>query len=49
MKQSTLALEYRAKYGWEMPTLKLARIMYKENELLFKDLDRARQSLRAIE
>jgi len=49
MKQSLLALEYRNKYGWEMPTLKLARIMYGENELLFTNLESARSALRAIE
>jgi predicted phosphodiesterase len=49
MKQSLLALEYRNKYGWEMPTLKLARIMYGENKLLFTNLESARSALRAIE
>jgi len=39
---------YRAKYP-EYPTLKLARIMYNENALLFKDIDQARQNLRYIE
>lgn len=39
---------YRAKYP-EYPTLKLARIMYSENALLFKDVDQARQNLRYIE
>lgn len=32
-----------------MPTLKLARIMYAENNLLFKNLEAARDSLRRIE
>jgi predicted phosphodiesterase len=32
-----------------MPTLKAARIMYNENNLTFKDVDDARQSLRSIE
>ena len=33
----------------EMPTLKLARIMYSENNMLFKDVEDARTSLRYIE
>ena len=32
-----------------MPTLKLARIMYKDNNLMFKDVEDARSSLRQIE
>jgi predicted phosphodiesterase len=44
-----LAREYRKKYGMEMPTLKLARIMYNENNIMFKDIDDARWSLRYIE
>ena len=44
-----IARNYRDKYGMDMPTLKLARIMYSENELLFKSLDDARCRLRAIE
>ncbi|MFN5250657.1 MAG: metallophosphoesterase [Bacteroidota bacterium] len=32
-----------------MPTTKLARILYKENNLVFKDVERARSSLRHIE
>jgi len=44
-----LARKYRDKYGMEMPTLKLARIMYNENNLTFKDVENARESLRAIE
>lgn len=44
-----LARQYRDKHGMEMPTLKLARIMYKENPLAFKDIEQARQSLRSIE
>jgi len=41
--------EYREKYGMEMPTLKLARIIYKENPLQFKNVERARTALRYIE
>jgi predicted phosphodiesterase len=33
----------------EMPTLKLARIMYKDNNLMFKNVEDARSSLRQIE
>ena len=47
--KSSVAREYRKKHGAEMPTLKLARIMYKENNLLFKDVEDARGRLRAIE
>lgn len=43
------ARAYRKKYGKKMPTLKLARIMYKENPLLFKDVEAARSRLRYIE
>jgi predicted phosphodiesterase len=44
-----IARDYRGKYGWEMPTLKLARIMYKENNLAFTDVEKARTALRRIE
>lgn len=44
-----IAREYRDKWGMQMPTLALARIMYKENNLAFKDVDDARSALRAIE
>lgn len=44
-----LAREYRIKYGMDMPTLKLARIMYKENNLSFTSVEVARGALRAIE
>lgn len=44
-----LARQYRDEHGMDMPTLKLARIMYKENPLAFKDLEQARQALRSIE
>lgn len=46
--KSDVAREYRTKYP-DIPTLKLARIMYKENNLLFKDVEEARTSLRYIE
>lgn len=47
--KSDLGRLYREKYGNEMPTLKLARIMYRENKLLFKDVEDARTTLRYIE
>jgi predicted phosphodiesterase len=44
-----LAREYREKYGAEMPSLKLARLMYGKNKLRFKDLESARAAIRYIE
>lgn len=49
MNRADLARHYRDIYGMIMPTLKLARIMYKENNLFFKDIEDARNSLRYIE
>lgn len=49
MSKVAIARKYRDKFGMEMPTLKLARIMYKENNLLFKDVEDARTTLRRIE
>jgi hypothetical protein len=49
MKKSQLCREYRTKYGMEMPTKSLARIMYKEHPLLFTNLEDARARLRVIE
>jgi len=49
MSKSALARQYRDKHGMEMPTRKLARIMYSENSLMFKDEEDARWVLRAIE
>ena len=43
------AKEYRQKHGQEMPTLKLARIMYNENKELFFSVEDARYWLRRIE
>jgi predicted phosphodiesterase len=45
---SALAKKYRTKYP-DMPTLKLARIMYNENNLSFSNVDNARSCLRYIE
>jgi predicted phosphodiesterase len=49
MNKSTIAKLYREKYGNEMPTLKLARIMYKDSPAAFKDVEDARKSIRYIE
>jgi predicted phosphodiesterase len=49
MNKLSIAREYREKYGWDMPSLKLARIMYKDNPLLFTTLDATRSLLRLIE
>lgn len=45
---SQLAREYRLKFP-DMATLTLARILYKENVSVYKDVDSARSSLRYIE
>ena len=45
---TSLARDYRTKYP-DMPTKKLARIMYSENNLLFTTEESARSSLRYIE
>jgi len=47
--QVTTARKYRKEHGEEMPTLKLARIMYNENKLLFTNQEHARKTLRYIE
>ena len=49
MSRPNIAREARDKYGWEMPTLKLARILYAENPLLFTNVEDARKVLRGIE
>lgn len=49
MTKTDLARKYRDEYGMEMPTLKLARIMYKENNLLFSNVNAARICLSRIE
>jgi len=48
MTKSDLCRQYRDKYP-DMPTLKLARIIYKDNPLQFNNVDGARSLLRAIE
>jgi predicted phosphodiesterase len=48
MNKAVISRSYREKYP-NYPTLKLARIMYEDNKLLFKNVDSARGSLRYIE
>lgn len=47
--KADIADEYRDKYGRDMPTLKLARIMHRDNPLMFNHVEDARKSLRYIE
>lgn len=49
MTKVELCNQYREKYGWEMPTLKLARIVYNENPLLFNTVETARTAIRSLE
>ena len=49
MTNVDIAREYRDKYGAEMPTLKLARIMYQQCPLAFSNVEAARGALRYIE
>jgi len=49
MKKLDIIRSYRDKYGMDMPTLKLARIIFKENAILFKDVEQVRTYLRGIE
>lgn len=49
MLKAETARQYRKKHGEDKPSLALARIMYKENKKLFKDIEDARSSLRYIE
>jgi predicted phosphodiesterase len=49
MNKSDIARQYREEHGWDMPTMKLARIMYAENNLTFKNVEDARLFLRYIE
>lgn len=48
MNKTDTAREYRKRFP-DMPTLKLARIMFSENNLLFNDIEHARKVLRNIE
>lgn len=49
MTKKELCIQYREKYGWDMPTLKLARIVYGENKLLFNTLESVRLNLGRLE
>ena len=49
MTKADLAREYRARHGWDMPTLKLARILYQDHNLSFRNVEGARDALRYIE
>ena len=49
MTKAAIARSFRDKYGMEMPTKKLARLMYSEHTLLFTDVEDARNILRYIE
>jgi len=49
MTKSQLARQYRDNHGMDVPTLKLARIMYADHNLLFKSVENARLVLRRIE
>jgi len=49
MNKVDVCKEYRDRYGWEMPTLKLARIIYKDHNLLFKNVEHVREKLRYLE
>ena len=46
--QADTARQYRIKHP-DKPTLALARVMYKENKLLFTSVEGARTTLRSIE
>jgi len=48
LNKSNIAREFRKKFP-DMPTLKLARIMYADNKLTFKDVEDCRGTLRYIE
>jgi predicted phosphodiesterase len=49
LSKTDLCRKYRDEYGMEMPTLKLARIIYDKETLLFKNLESVRSCLRNIE
>lgn len=48
MTKSNIARTWRKKHP-DMPTRKLARIIYNDNKLTFKDVEDARKSVRYIE
>lgn len=47
--KSDLIRKYRDQYGMEMPSLKLARIIFEKESLLFKNIEAVRNILRRIE
>jgi len=47
--KSDLVRQYRDQYGMEMPTLKLARIIFEKESLLFSNVESVRTYLRRIE
>lgn len=49
MTKVNICADYRERFGWDMPTLKLARIVYQDNPLLFSNVESARLTLRNIE
>jgi len=49
MTKVGIARKFREMFGWEMPTRKAARLLYKDNNLTFKDEEDARYALRSIE
>jgi predicted phosphodiesterase len=49
MTKAEVCKNYREEYGWEMPTLKLARIIYAKENFQFKDVEDVRTVLRGIE
>jgi predicted phosphodiesterase len=49
MTKVNICADYRERFGWDMPTLKLARIVYQDNPLLFNSIETARTALRSIE
>jgi hypothetical protein len=49
VNKKSIAEEYRARFGPEMPNLTLARVMYKENKKLWTNVDAARTLLRSLE
>jgi predicted phosphodiesterase len=49
MDKAEIAKEYREKYGMEMPTQALARVMHKKNPTIFYSVENARSTLRYIE
>lgn len=49
MRKKDICREYRRKYGMEMPSLTLAKIIHKDHPLLFKDHEAVRGMLKNIE